>query len=79
MEFTIRDIVIKYLQENGYDGLVSNDGDCGCRLDDLFPCTDYCLNCIPGYLVKCEHDECHWHMAPTRSVEECDGEHNTED
>ncbi len=51
---TVKEMVIKYLEENGYDGLWWNSGggdDCGCRLDDLFPCDDRVTDCQPGYEV----------------------------
>lgn len=66
MGFTVQDIVVKYLQENGYDGLVSDGGDCGCKLDDLFPCVDFPLDCRPGYLVQCDCGECDWHITTER-------------
>ncbi len=37
---TMREMVRKYLSENGYDGLWCNlDCPCGCGIDDLFPCS----------------------------------------
>lgn len=40
----IKQIVTGYLKTNGYDGLCKDD--CGCKVDDLFPCdcvdTEYC-------------------------------------
>ena len=71
MNLDVGDIIIKYLQDNGYDGLVYPDNECGCSLDDLCPCD--CLNtsCKAGYKVKCD-DSCEhehstfggsdWHM-----------------
>jgi hypothetical protein len=41
-------IVQKYLRSNGFDGLY-HDNDCGCQLDDLGPCSCFCLECTPGY------------------------------
>ena len=44
MNITVKEIVKKYLKENGYDGLVGNE--CGCDIDDLFPCgLEGCENC----------------------------------
>lgn len=42
------EIVKKHLQDNGYDGLVSDIGECGCFLDNLVPCGE------PSNLVDCE-------------------------
>lgn len=52
---TPKEIIKKYLKDNGYDGLVSTFGDCGCSVDDLEPCG--CINideCVPAFLKKCE-------------------------
>ena len=46
-----KDIVIKWLEENGYDGLFES-GECACVISDLMPCNSECaLNCEPGYSV----------------------------
>ena len=42
-------IVKKYLNDNKYDGLVSEDFECGCELDDLMPCGFDVHDCWPGY------------------------------
>lgn len=36
----IPEIIRRWLEENGYDGLSCSDGDdvCGCGIDNLFPC-----------------------------------------
>ena len=49
---TVREIVTEYLKANGYDGLYGFE--CGCAIDDLFPCGEPCLSCSPGYLNNCE-------------------------
>ena len=46
-QHNVLEIVKKYLEDNGYDGLYNDD--CGCCLDDLAPCDSNCLNCTPGY------------------------------
>lgn len=33
---TIRDIVVAWLKEHGYDGLCEEE--CGCNLNDIMPC-----------------------------------------
>ena len=47
---TVKEIIINYLKENGYDGLC---GDCcGCGLDDFQPCDEDFGECSPAYLHK---------------------------
>lgn len=46
----VRDIVIEYLKKHGYDGL-TNDEECGCGIDDLFPCEACPDRCEPAYRV----------------------------
>ena len=54
----VADIVKRFLEENGFDGLYSEDEECGCFKADLFPCSEECVpDCVPGYLVPCENDE----------------------
>ena len=44
----VREIVKKYLTENGFDGLFQ--AECGCSLVDLMPCGDqFMADCNPGY------------------------------
>jgi hypothetical protein len=65
-----REIVEKYLRENGYDGLCGDE--CGCLVDDLMPCGETLEWCEPGYKVPCDEDncpvdgKCDWHVSPTR-------------
>ena len=44
----IYDIIREYLKKNGYDGLVSEDYECGCALDDFCPC-EMIGNCLAAY------------------------------
>ena len=45
------DIIEKYLKDNGYDGLCTDD--CGCHLGDLIPCySQGVLDCVPGYKIS---------------------------
>lgn len=47
---TVKDIIIQYLKENGFEGLVDIDNECGCLVDDLAPCFGSDLtNCEPAY------------------------------
>jgi len=46
----IKEIVVKYLKDNKYDGLCHPDTECGCFNGDLFPCDPhYNCDCQPGY------------------------------
>ena len=50
-KLTLKQIVKKYLTENGFDGLYNSDNACGCKKFDLFPCDgDGSYDCKPGYL-----------------------------
>ena len=54
----LREIITKHLEENGFDGLCGDD--CGCLMDDLFPCEypDFDF-CEPGYKKICPgKDKC---------------------
>lgn len=46
---TVKEIIKKYLEDNGFDGLW--DDDCGCDVDDLMPCDGPADRCAAGY--KC--------------------------
>lgn len=51
---TVRDIIEKYLSDNGYDGLC-NYG-CSCETKDLSHClvmNGPCLECMPGRVTQC--------------------------
>lgn len=69
----VKEIIEKYLRENGYDGLF-HDGDCGCEVDDLIPCEVFCNNCEPGYKVSCNPEtcelggDCRWHISPDKET-----------
>ena len=48
----VYEITKKYLIDNGYDGLFTDD--CGCLLDDLMPCDCDCSYCEAGYKLSVE-------------------------
>ncbi len=63
----VRDIVSKYLSENGYDGLFNGHGECGCGVNgcELMPCCQPSPECEPGY----EHpgdDEVDFYIMPNK-------------
>ena len=49
----VREIVVAYLKDNQYDGLIQHPGYCTCKIDDLGKwCGDgIVLVCRPGVLV----------------------------
>ena len=64
---TIKDIVKRYLLWGGYEGLAGPD--CGCEIDDLFPCDyEFMEDCEPAHKVPCDPEscpadgDCDWHM-----------------
>jgi hypothetical protein len=60
---TCKEIVKKYLQDNGFDGLYE-PGECGCDLDDFMPCGGDCaMTCQPGYKTKCDCGEHDFHIS----------------
>jgi hypothetical protein len=69
MPTTVKDIVMKYLIANGYDGLVSDLGYCGCELADLIPCCEACDLCEAGHKVPCDCGEEHdFHIVAGRKT-----------
>lgn len=67
---SIEEIIRKYLTDNNFDGLFNEDEDCGCEVDDLFPCVDCChlRYCEPGYKHKGGTDY-DWVISPTKTEE----------
>ncbi len=63
----IKEIVANYLVEKGYGGLYDADCECGCEIDDLFPCDDVCPDCVAGYKILCTCGEgCPYHIGPKK-------------
>jgi hypothetical protein len=52
---TVKEIIKKYLQDNGYQGLYY-PGDCGCSMEDLIACSEDCSECEPGYKHRAGED-----------------------
>jgi hypothetical protein len=47
----IKEIIQKYLTDNGYDGLVEPNTECGCSIEDI--CLgEWCNDCEPAYAHK---------------------------
>jgi hypothetical protein len=47
---TCKEIIAQYLKKNGFDGLATDD--CGCRIDDLFPCSSDFSDCQPAHRIE---------------------------
>ena len=69
----VRQIVVEFLETNGFDGLCYPDEPCGCLAENLAPCglCDNILDCQPGHRKDVdEHEPCecdgqgtkHWHI-----------------
>ena len=68
---TVKEIIIKHLEDNGYDGLVSSGCECACKLDDLNPCDESMIDCEAGYLTKCNCDmDCDFHISTKKEEKE---------
>lgn len=61
---TVKNIVKKFLDDNGYDGLF-HDNDCGCLKDELCPCDQMGVDCEPGYRIPGDED-CPFYISPNR-------------
>ncbi len=63
---TIIELTRAQLKAQGYDGLCNPDAECGCKLDELFPCDEPSMvNCEAGYLgppPPDKADECDWYI-----------------
>ena len=46
---TVIEIIKKHLIDNEFDGLVTDDYECGCGVDDLRPCDGDFAKCSPAY------------------------------
>lgn len=64
----VKEIVRKYLEDNGFSGLYnSDDFDCCCGIDDLMDCDEPRPDCHPGYRQKCDCGGGHeYHIGPDK-------------
>lgn len=44
------DVVKAGLEKTGYDGLLNECGECGCKNSDLFPGNCFTEDCLPAYI-----------------------------
>jgi hypothetical protein len=66
---SVINIVTEYLKANGFDGLWSEYGECGCSIADLMECESEGIDaCLPGYKVPCKggvcDGDCEFHIGP---------------
>lgn len=52
----VRGIIADYLRAGGYDGLAGDE--CGCGLDDLAPCGEPFMGCMPAWRWDCSDGIC---------------------
>lgn len=63
---TVREILNKWLQDKGYEGLFSSN-ECGCEVGDLMPCDgENCIICEPGYKQPGD-EEREFYIGPTKT------------
>jgi len=51
------EIILQYLKDNGYDGLVNEERKCNCTIDNLFSCEDNVDDigeCVAGKFKDCK-------------------------
>jgi len=61
----VKDIVVEYLEKNGFDGLM-HDNDCCCSTNNI--CDDMTSDCQPAYKIPCDcEDDCDFHMTRTKN------------
>lgn len=53
---TVEQIIKDYLEKNKLDGLCSDDRECACLKDNLAPCGNLGLDCVPGIKAECDED-----------------------
>ena len=62
-------IIIDYLIENKYDGLVDPCGNCACITGDLFPCSESFSQCEAGYTAPCDCGDHDYHIVAGKRSE----------
>ena len=69
---TVREIVAKWLVDNGWGGLHRED--CGCGMDDLMACgSDGMDGCEPAKKGKCKNCGNAWYSKDGHDVDGCEG------
>ncbi len=69
----VKQIVLEYLEANGFDGLYDSDAECGCHRDHLMPCGEGADVCCPGYARPDPSGEEKFVIGPEKAEEAKDG------
>ena len=71
----VKDIVVEFLNKNGFDGLINDDDYCCCLTAEI--CDEMTGDCQPSYVYKCDDGcECdgdydyHYHMTRTKEIDQ---------
>lgn len=70
----VGDLIVEYLEKNGYHGLYNEFGECACLIKDLGACENISLDCLPGWMSPCDCGEHDFHI--TNVQHEINGEKN---
>ena len=71
----VHDLVRRYLEGSGFDGLFNEAGQCACDTEDLAPCGEMSGDCELGYkatpeqadaLGACTDDDADWYIVRTK-------------
>lgn len=77
---TVLEIVKKYLEDNGFDGLYNSDLECACEKDHLEPCCEMSPEREAGYKYPCDCGEHDFHVGSAderdRALERMEEEKN---
>ncbi len=65
LRMNVKEIIQKWLEKNGYDGLFRPD-ECACENSDLCPCCDGNFDCEPGYKSPCDCGDHDYHIGPDK-------------
>ena len=65
----VEEIVLEYLEEKGFDGLVESDQECACMTTDLAPGDCLSGSCEPGHLTPCSCGEGHDYHIVTGEID----------
>lgn len=67
----VKELVIKQLKSDGYDGLFDSEYECACLIDDIMPCDEFSSQrCEAGYKTECNGEldgcPCSFHLGPSK-------------
>ena len=67
---TVIRIVAEHLRDNGFDGLVHTDAECGCEVDDLAPCRGDFGSCEAAHRGMSKDEPGEWAMYVSKDAAE---------